>query len=131
MPRRTSDDLTLRAPLPRIPGVGHLGIRVTYDANSPAGWTVALLRLPNDYYVVVCNAPQARWAVVYRHYVVPGTNVVDPRPLVIDPLTEVPTPGPGYIKWNWTDGRGISSVLRTLEPLDRAADRYIGKAEGA
>ncbi|MDX3165891.1 hypothetical protein PV516_19075 [Streptomyces scabiei] len=120
---RRIDALKLRGPLPAIPAVDALGIRVSYPPYSPAGWTVALLRLPNDYYVVVGHAPLDQWAVVYRHYVVPGTDVADPRPLIVDPLTG--TPMPQYIKWRWTDGRGISSVLRALAPLRRAPDDWI------
>ncbi|WP_333745598.1 hypothetical protein [Streptomyces sp. IBSBF 2950] len=122
MSRRT-DALKLRGPLPVIPAVGALGIRVSYPTNGPDGWTVALLRLPNDYYVVVGHQPRERWAVVYRHYVVPGTGVTDPRALLVDPVTG--TPMPQAIKWNWTDGGGISSVLRALAPLDRAPDDWI------
>ncbi|MCF1592488.1 hypothetical protein [Streptomyces muensis] len=122
MPRRT-DALKLRGPLPTIPTVAALGIRVTYPTNAPDGWAVALLRLPNDYYVVVGNSPHERWAVVYRHYVVPGTGVHDPREVRVDPITG--TPMPQGIKWNWTDGRGISSVLRALAPLHRAPDEWI------
>jgi hypothetical protein len=129
MTRRKTDDLTLRAPLPNVPGVASLGIRVTYPSNAPDGWTVALLRLPNDYYVVVGHAPHQRWAVVERHYVVPGTGVVDPRALRVDPLTEVPAPR--GIRWDWRNGRGISSVLRALAPLGRAPDSYIGISEAS
>ncbi|MEV6421877.1 hypothetical protein [Streptomyces sp. NPDC051662] len=125
MSRRKTDDLTLRGPLPTIPGVATLGIRVTYSTNAPDGWTVALLRLPNDYYVVVGHQPNERWAVVEHHYVVPGTGVVDPRPLRTDPLTG--TPAPHGIKWQWNDGHGIASVLRALAALDR----YIQKGEAA
>ncbi|MFM9540030.1 hypothetical protein [Streptomyces turgidiscabies] len=125
MARRRTDDLTLAGPLPTVPGVASLGIRVTYPGYSPKDWTVALLRLPNDYYVVVGHEPRTRWAVVYRHYVVPGTGVVDPRPVLIDPISKALAPR--GIKWDWKDGRGISSVLRALAPLDRAPDRYIGK----
>ncbi|MFF9785612.1 hypothetical protein [Streptomyces nigrescens] len=118
MPRRKTADLALRGPLPTIPGAGKLGLRVTYPTNTPDGWTVALLRLPNDYYVVVGQAPHERWAVVNQHYVVPGTRVEDPRPVRTDPITGVAMPD--YIRWNWTDGQGISSVLRALAPLDHA-----------
>ncbi|WP_228983433.1 hypothetical protein [Streptomyces sp. DH12] len=117
MARRNADDLVLRDPLPIIPGVGSLALRVTYATNAPEGWTVALLRLPNDYYVIVGHEPRCRWAVVYRHHVVQGTGVVDPRAVLIDPLTGVSVPH--GIKWNWDDGRGISSVLRALAPLGR------------
>ena len=118
MPRRKTDDLALRGPLPAIPGAGNLGIRDIYPTNAPDDWTVALLRLPNDYYVVVGHAPHEKWAVVYHHYVVPGTRVEDPREVKTDPVTGVAMPK--GIRWNWTDGRGISSVLRALAPLDRA-----------
>ncbi|MGW1288394.1 hypothetical protein ACWD4N_33115 [Streptomyces sp. NPDC002586] len=118
MPRRTTADLALRGPLPAIPGAGALALRVTYPTNTPDGWTVALLRLPNDYYVVVGHAPHNKWAVVYQHHIVPGTQVEDPREVKTDPVTGVAMPH--GIKWNWTDGRGISSVLRALAPLPRA-----------
>jgi len=124
MSRRNIDDLILNGPLPTIPGAGILGIRVTYPTNTPKGWTAALLRLPNDYTLAVLHSRHRRWAVVERHYVVPLTRVVDPRPLRIDPLTGVPTPD--GIVFDWTDGHGISSVLRALDPLDRAPDHYIG-----
>lgn len=127
MPRPKTDDLSLRGPLPAIPGAGKLGIRVTYASNAPDGWTVALLRLPNDYYVVVGHQPLEKWAVVYRHYVVPGTKVEDPRPVRTDPLTGVDMPD--HIRWNWTDGRGISSVLRALAPLDRVPASYKSSSE--
>ena len=78
---------------------------------------MALLRLPNDYYVVVGHQPREQWAAVYRHYVVPGTLVEDPRDVRSDPVTGVAMPR--GIKWRWSDGRGISSVLRALAPLDR------------
>ncbi|MFG2210915.1 hypothetical protein [Streptomyces sp. NPDC048638] len=117
MPRRTTDTLKLRAPLPALQGVGDLRIRATYPTNTPDGWTVALLRLPNDYYVVVGHQPHDQWAAVYRHYVVPGTRVEDPRDVRTDPVTGVDMPH--GIKFRWHDGRGISSVLRALAPLDR------------
>lgn len=127
MPRHSTDALTLRGPLPAIPGSESLGIRVTYPTNGPDGYTTALLRLPNDYTVAVVHSPRRRWAVAQRHYVVPGTGVIDPRPLLVDPFTGVRVPH--GIVWDWEDGRGISSVLRALAPLDRAPDGYIGKNE--
>lgn len=129
MPRCKPDALTLPSPLPVIPGVGSLGIRVTYPTNAPAGYTDALLRLPNDYTVVVVHSPRRRWAVVLRHYVVPGTGVADPRPLLIDPFTGVRVPH--GIAFDWNNGRGISSVLRALAPLDRAPDSHIGIAHAS
>ncbi|MFD7624000.1 hypothetical protein [Streptomyces sp. NPDC059802] len=117
MPRRTTDTLKLRAPLPALQGVSDLRIRATYPTNGPDGWTVALLRLPNDYYVVVGHQPNEQWAAVYRHYVVPGTRVEDPRDVRTDPVTGVDMPH--GIRFRWRDGRGISSVLRALAPLDR------------
>ncbi|MFE0373400.1 hypothetical protein [Streptomyces tendae] len=117
MSRRTADTLKLRAPLPDLQGVSDLGIRAVYPTNAPDGWTVALLRLPNDYYVVVGHQPYDQWAAVYRHYVVPGTRVEDPRDVRADPVTGVAMPH--GIRWSWRDGRGISSVLRALAPLDR------------
>ncbi|MFJ6752351.1 hypothetical protein ACIQNI_29830 [Streptomyces sp. NPDC091266] len=117
MPRRTTDTLKLRAPLPALQGVSDLRIRATYPTNGPDGWTVALLRLPNDYYVVVGHQPSEQWAAVYRHYVVPGTRVEDPRDVRTDPVTGVDMPH--GIRFRWRDGRGISSVLRALAPLDR------------
>ncbi len=127
MTHRTSDALTLRTPLPAIPGAGSLGIRVTYPTNGPDGFTTALLRLPNDYTVAVVHSPRRQWAVAQRHYVVPGTGVTDPRPLLVDPFTGVRVPH--GIVWDWQDGRGISSVLRALAPLDGAPDLYIGNNE--
>jgi hypothetical protein len=118
MPRPTTDDLTLRSPLPAIPGAASLGIRITYPTNGPTGWTVALLRLTNNYYVVVGHAPHQRWAALYRHYVVPGTGIVDPRPLLIDPRTGAPAPC--GIKWDWSTGSEISCVLRDLARLPAA-----------
>ncbi|MET8605821.1 hypothetical protein ABZV92_19980 [Streptomyces rubiginosohelvolus] len=125
MSRRKTDDLKLRGPLPTIPGVGALGIRVTYATNAPAGWTVALLRLPNDYYVAFCRNPREQWSVALHHYVVPGTRVVDPRPLRTDPFTG--TSETYGIKWPWTDGYGTASALRALAALDP----YIQKCEAA
>ncbi|MGW1976714.1 hypothetical protein [Streptomyces sp. NPDC001889] len=121
---RSSTDLALRSPFPAVPGGAGLGVRVTYPAGAPDGWSAALLRLPNDYTVAVVHSPGRRWAVAERHYVVPGTRVADPRPLLIDPLTRVPMPG--GIVFDWSDGRGISSVLRALARLDRAPDHFIG-----
>ncbi|MFF8994486.1 hypothetical protein ACF09H_32090 [Streptomyces sp. NPDC014983] len=125
MPRRNADTLTLRRPLPAIPDVASLDVRVSYPTNCPEGWTVALLRLPNDYYVVVGRSSVEQWAVVYRHYVVPGTGAVDPRPCVVDPRTGAPAPT--YVRWHWTDGGSISSVLKELAPLEPGPDLYIGK----
>ncbi|MFJ1662215.1 hypothetical protein [Streptomyces anthocyanicus] len=125
MSRRKTNDLTLRTPLPPVPGVGALGIRVTYATNAPAGWTVALLRLPNDYYVAIGHNPREQWAVALHHYVVPGTRVVDPRPLRTDPFTG--TSATYGIKWPWTDGYGTASVLRALATLDP----YIQKPEAS
>ncbi|MFJ3182358.1 hypothetical protein ACIPJN_28780 [Streptomyces sp. NPDC086796] len=127
MSRLTTNALDLRAPLPAIPGAGDLGIRVTYPTNGPDGYTTALLRLPNDYTLAVVHSPRRQWAVAQRHYVVPGTGVTDPRPLITDPFTGVRMPH--GIVWDWNDGRGISSVLRALALLDRAPDSYIGKGK--
>lgn len=118
MARRTTGPLKLQAPLPALDGVSGLGVRVTYPTNGPDGWTVALLRLPNDYYVVVGHQPWEQWAAVYRHHVVPGTRAEDPREVRSDPVTGVAMPH--GIRWNWTDGRGIASVLRALAPLPHA-----------
>lgn len=117
MVRRTTGRLKLHAPLPALDGVSGLGIRVAYPTNGPDGWTVALLRLPNDYYVVVGHQPREQWAAVHRHHVVPGTGTEDPREVRSDPVTGVAMPH--GIRWSWTDGRGIASVLRALAPLDR------------
>ncbi|MFE1190190.1 hypothetical protein [[Kitasatospora] papulosa] len=123
MSRLKTKALDLRAPLPAIPGAGDLGIRVTYPTNGPDGYTTALLRLPNDYTLAVVHSPRRQWAVAQCHYVVPGTGVTDPRPLITDPFTGVRMPH--GIVWDWDDGRGISSVLRALALLDR----YIGKGK--
>ncbi|WP_217226070.1 hypothetical protein [Streptomyces anulatus] len=127
MPRHQANALVLGAPLPAIPDVADLGIRVTYPTNGPDGYTTALLRLPNDYTLAVVHSPRRQWAVAQRHYVVPGTGVTDPRPLITDPFTGVRMPH--GIVWDWTDGRGISSVLRALAPLDRTPDNCLGKGK--
>lgn len=127
MPRRSrrAAALELPKPLPVIEGVTDLGIRVAYQP-APAGHTTALLRLPNDYTVVVVHSARRRWAVVSRHFVVrPG--VVDPRPLTVDPFSGAAAPR--GIVWDWTDGHGIGSVLRALAPLDPAPFASIGRAD--
>lgn len=98
-----------------IPNVRQLGVHVSHPRNAPDKWDVAMLRLPNWYYVVITRSAHHMRAVVLGHYVVPYTRVVDPRPLKVDPFTG--TEHPEGIFWDNPNGHGIGSVLRALATL--------------